>query len=112
MHLSLIALCLLNFWPAPAANPAAPEYCYLEGAVYVEEVAAFAKYRVYVQDIESFADLVVYREESESFADAPGRWYITDNRAFADFSIHIEEVENFADFSIAYTDFRSAAGCK
>lgn len=88
------------------------DFCSLQGAVYIEKVAAFADYRVFVDDNESFADLVVYKEDSEVYADAPGHWFITDNKAFADFTIYIEEVKNFADFSIAYTTFRTAVGCR
>ncbi len=89
-----------------------PEYCGLRGAVYVEDVAAFAKYRVFVEDIESFADLVVFKEDSEGFANDPGHWYFTDVRGFADFTIYIEDVKGFADFSIAYTEFRTTVGCQ
>lgn len=89
-----------------------PEYCGLQGAVYVEEVAAFAKYRVFVEDIESFADMVVFKEDSEAFANEPGHWYFTDVRGFADFTIYIEDVKGFSDFSIAYTEFRTTVGCQ
>ena len=85
--------------------------CKLYGAVYVEQTAAFADYRVFVQDIEAFADLVVYKESGDLYADQTGLWYLTDTKSFADFSIYIEDVEAFAQFTIAYTPFRSAAGC-
>lgn len=94
------------------ASETPPEYCGLRGAVYVEDVAAFAKYRVFVEDIESFADLVVFKEDSEGFANDPGHWYFTDVRGFADFTIYIEDVKGFADFSIAYTEFRTTVGCQ
>lgn len=99
--------------PASPSSKAVPaEHCELYGAVYIEETSAFADYKVYVEDIESFAKLVVYKENVESFADRPGFWYFTDVKAFADFSISIEQNQGFADFTIAYTDFRSAAGCQ
>ncbi|MEM9984634.1 MAG: DUF6150 family protein [Bacteroidota bacterium] len=85
--------------------------CKLYGAIYVEQTAAFADYRVFVQDIEAFADLVVYKESGDLYADQTGLWYLTDTKSFADFSIYIEDVEAFAQFTIAYTPFRSAAGC-
>lgn len=88
------------------------DYCKLYGAVYVEDVAAFANYKVFVEDIESFADLVVYKENTEAFADQPGYWYFTDVKGFADFTIYLEPVKSFADFSIAYTEFRTAVGCQ
>ncbi len=88
------------------------DYCKLQGLVYIEQVAAFADYRVFVEDSESFADLVVYKESSESYADAPGLWYITTNKSLANFTIYLEQVKGFADFSVAYTTFRSAIGCK
>ncbi|MDP5170634.1 MAG: hypothetical protein NWR72_10340 [Bacteroidia bacterium] len=96
--------------PAPVATP--PAYCELYGAVYVEQQAAFANYRVFLQENEAFADLIVFREDGEAFADRPGFWYITDVKAFADFTIAFETNEGMANFSIAYTDFRSAAGCQ
>lgn len=94
----------------PADTP--PEYCKLMGAVYVENVAAFANYRVFVEEIESFADMVVFKEDSEGFANEPGHWYFTDVRGFADFTIYVEDVKGFADFSIAYTEFRTTVGCQ
>jgi hypothetical protein len=106
------ALCCLGArTPEPAAaKPVDP--CKLQGAVYVVQVASFADYRVFVQDVEAFADLVVYKEDAQVYADRPGHWYLTDVRGFADFTIFVEDVEAFADFSIAYTPFRSAAGCQ
>ena len=95
-----------------ASSPNPPDYCKLRGAVYVEDVAAFANYRVFVEDIESFADMVVFKEDSEGFANDPGHWFFTDVRGFADFTIYIEEVKGFADFSIAYTEFRTTVGCQ
>lgn len=86
--------------------------CSLQGAVYVEEVESFAKYKVYVEDVESFADLRVFKEGVRSFADRPGRWHFTDNRAFADFTVAFVSVKSFAHFSIYYTEFQSLAGCK
>jgi len=103
-------LCLGARAPEPAAKPIDP--CKLQGAVFVVQVASFADYRVFVQDVEAFADLVVYKEEAQVYADRPGHWYLTDVRGFADFTIFIEDVEAFADFSIAYTPFRTAAGCQ
>lgn len=97
--------------PAPEASPAR-DICDLYGAVYVESVAAFADHRVFVEDTEGFADLVIYKEDSEAFANDRGHWYITNVKAFADFTIYVEEVKGFADFSIAYTEFRTAAGCQ
>ncbi|MEO1451066.1 MAG: DUF6150 family protein, partial [Bacteroidota bacterium] len=72
---------------------------------------AFANYAVYVDDNESFADLVVYEQDVESFATSPGHWYFTSSKAFAKFTIFEEKTRSFADFSIAYTNFRTAAGC-
>lgn len=89
-----------------------PRYCELYGAVYVEQTAAFADYKVYLEEIESFAKMVVYKEDVESFADRPGFWYFTDVKAFANFTIAFEQNQGLADFSMAYTDFRSAAGCQ
>jgi hypothetical protein len=103
-------LCLGARTPEPSAKPIDP--CQLQGSVFVVQVASFADYRVFVQDVEAFADLVVYKEEADVYADRPGHWYLTDVRGFADFTIFIEEVEAFADFSIAYTPFRTAAGCQ
>ena len=96
----------------PISKARVLDICDLQGAVYVEEVAAFAKYRVFVEDIENFADFVVFKEDNEAFANEPGHWYFTDVRGFADFTIYLEEVKGFADFSIAYTEFRTTAGCK
>lgn len=107
--LSLLSLALLGARPAPMAPP--PEPCKLYGAVYIEQTASFADFRVFVQDVEAFADLVVYKEEADIYADRAGHWYFTDVKGFADFSIYLEDVEAFADFSIAYTPFRTAAGC-
>ena len=109
--LSLALLMLTGVSSAPESTPP-PKYCELYGAVFVEEVPAFAQYKVYLQEIESFADMVVYKEDMESYADRPGFWYFTDVKAFADFTIAFEQNEGLADFSMAYTDFRSAAGCK
>lgn len=112
----LSLLCLLPVVLADAHQPekrlsTPPDICQLYGAVYVEQQAAFADYRVFKEDIESFAKLVVYREEAEDFADRPGFWYFTDVKAFADFTIAYEPNQGLADFTIAFTDFRSAAGC-
>lgn len=111
----LLLLCLLPVVLADARQPekrrTPPDICQLFGAVYVEQQAAFADYRVYKEEIESFAKLVVYREEAEDFADRPGFWYFTDVKAFADFTIAYESNQGLADFTIAFTDFRSAAGC-
>ena len=87
------------------------DICDLYGAVYVEEVAAFAQHRVFVEENEAFAKLKVFKQDTEAFADRPGYWYFTDVKAFADFTIYIEKVQGFADFSIAYTTFRTSAGC-
>lgn len=95
---------------APSGAP--PEYCRLSGAVFFEEVAAFADYRVYVEEYESFADMAVFLEEQPQFATEAGHWYITAQRAEADFIIYKEPVRNFAQFSIAFTPYRSAAGCR
>jgi hypothetical protein len=103
---------------APAAVPTPPtslpgnEYCELKGAVFVEEVESFAKYKVFIEDVEAFADLMVYRESSQSFADRAGLWYFTDVRAFADFTVAFTDVKAFANFSIFFTDFKSIAGCR
>lgn len=116
--LALFSLGLLTgIAPTPAltstpADAMPPRYCELYGAVYIEEVAAFADFKVYVEEIESFAKMVVYKEDVESFADRPGFWYFTDVKAFADFTIALEQNQGLADFSMAYTDFRSAAGCQ
>ncbi|MEZ4772972.1 MAG: hypothetical protein R3D00_07310 [Bacteroidia bacterium] len=88
------------------------DICELYGAVYVEEVAAFANYKVFVEEIESFADFVVFREDTEAFANEPGHWFFTDVKGFANFTIFVEPVKGFADFSVAYTDFRTAVGCR
>ncbi|MEM7368377.1 MAG: hypothetical protein AAF587_07215 [Bacteroidota bacterium] len=87
------------------------DICQLYGTFYVEEVAAFANYRVHINDNEAFADLKVYVHDSEIFADRPGHWYETNVKAFADFTIYKEKVEGFADFSVAFTTFRTSAGC-
>lgn len=87
-------------------------HCRLFGAVYVEEVEAFADYRVYVEDVEAFADVVVYRQNVEAFATEAGQWYFTDVEAFADFTIYLESTKAFADFSIHYTTSESSAGCR
>ena len=89
----------------------AQDFCKLKGAVYIEEVANFANYRVFVEEVEAFAQLKVFKEEAETFATEAGYWYFTDVRGFADFTIYIEDVKGFADFSIAYTEYRSSAGC-
>lgn len=114
LTIASLVLILLTGIAAPIelTNAPPPRYCDLYGTVFVEEVAAFADYRVYVEDIESFANMVVYREEVESFADRPGFWFFTDVKAFADFTIAIEPNQGLADFTMAYTDFRSAAGCQ
>jgi len=88
-----------------------PDYCKLKGAVFIEEVANFADYRVFIEDVEAFAQMNIFKEEAETFATEPGYWYFTDVRGFADFSIYIEDVKGFADFTIAYTEYRSSAGC-
>ncbi len=98
--------------PADQSDSMPPRYCELYGAVYVEQTVAFADYKVYLEEIESFAKMVVYKEDVESFADRPGFWYFTDVKAFADFTIAFEQSQGLADFSMAYTDFRSAAGCQ
>lgn len=107
----LLVLPLIGADQAPPASQPDNDYCQLFGTVFIEETPAFADYQVFVEDIETFADLVVYREETEGFADRPGFWYFTDVKAFADFTIGIEQTQAMADFTIAYTDFRSAAGC-
>jgi hypothetical protein len=88
-----------------------PDYCKLKGSVYIEEVANFADYRVFVEDVEAFAQMNIFKEEAETFATEPGFWYFTDVRGFADFTIYIEDIKGFADFTIAYTAYRSSAGC-
>lgn len=107
---------ILFSWALPASQNAelAPTagICDLYGAVYVESVAAFADHRVFIDDTEGFADLVIYKEDNEAFANERGHWYITNVKAFADFTIYVEDVKGFADFSIAYTEFRTAAGCQ
>jgi len=106
-------VCLAGLWEVSFSLPKTqPDYCQLQGAVFIEPVAGFADYRVFVQEVESFANLVVYKEPSEAFANQPGMWFITDTKAFSDFSIFIEDVEAFSDFTIAYTPFRNAAGCQ
>lgn len=97
---------------APSMEAQGVNPCGLYGAVYIEEVESFAKYRVFVEDVEAFADLLVFKEQARSFADRPGLWYITDVRAFADFTVSYTEVKAFADFSIYYSDFKSLAGCR
>lgn len=96
---------------SPRSTPESTSPCDLQGAVYVISVASFADHRVFIQEVEAFADLVVYKEEAELYADRPGHWYLTDTQSAADFTIYLEDVEAFADFSIAYTPFRTAAGC-
>lgn len=87
------------------------DYCELQGAVYIEKVAAFADYRVYAEPTEEFADFLVYKEEVASFADEPGVWYFTEVRDEASFIIYMEETPAFADFTLSYTKFRADAGC-
>ncbi|MEM6345999.1 MAG: hypothetical protein AAF927_19045 [Bacteroidota bacterium] len=107
---------ILFSWAIPTnqATIEAPQrdVCDLYGVVFVESVAAFADHRVFVEDTEGFADLVVFKEDNEAFANERGHWHITTVKAFADFTIYVEDVKGFADFSIAYTDFRTAAGCQ
>jgi len=110
----MLALSCLSTSPRPRLGDGlkrGDEYCQLKGAVYIEEVESFAKYKVFVEDVESFADLRVYKEQAQSFADRPGLWYITDVRAFADFTVAFTDVKGFADFSIYFTDFKTLAGC-
>ncbi|HEX2901339.1 MAG TPA: DUF6150 family protein [Bacteroidia bacterium] len=91
---------------------AAVDPCQLQGAVFVEEVEAFATYRVYLEDVENFADLRVFKESVRGFADKPGRWHFTDTKAFADFTVAFVNVRARADFSIYYTEFQSLSGCR
>lgn len=98
--------------PTTHENAIVADVCELRGAVFVETVAAFADYRIFIEDSEGFADLIVYKENSEAFANEYGHWYFTTNKGFADFTVFIEDVKGFADFSVAYTDFRTAAGCR
>jgi hypothetical protein len=65
---SLLLGSLLAGPSVPTAEAPPEEICRLEGAVFVESVAAFADYRIFVEDVEGFADLVVFREDSEAFA--------------------------------------------
>lgn len=95
----------------PETLPDQQDYCKLKGAVFIEEVANFADYRVFIEDVDAFAQLNVFKEEAETFATEPGYWYFTDVRGFADFTIYVEDVKGFADFTIAYTEYRSSAGC-
>ncbi|MEZ4825314.1 MAG: DUF6150 family protein [Bacteroidia bacterium] len=100
-----------GFATKPQPRPV-KDICDLYGAVYVEDVRAFADYKIFVEEIESFADVVVFREETEAFATEPGHWFFTDTKGFANFSIYVEETKAFADFSLAYTEFRTAVGCR
>lgn len=116
-HIPLL-LALLLCWPiaegavAPTAPALTPDnICELYGPVFRESVKAFADHAVYVDDNESFADLVVFEQDVEAFATKPGHWYFTNVKAFARFTIFEEKTRGFADFSIAYTDFRTSAGC-
>lgn len=102
---------LASISPAPALQDGI-DPCSLKGAVFVEEVESFARFRVFREDVEAFADLLVFQEQARSFADRPGLWYFTDNRSVADFTIAFTETQGFADFSIYITDFKSLAGCR
>lgn len=106
-------ICYYNtlFFSSPPPQQVPAEVCQLKGAVYIEEVAVFATYRVFVEQVEAFATLRVFEEEAQTFANEPGHWYITDVRGFADFSIYLERSKGLADFSIAFTEYASAAGC-
>jgi len=106
------SLFFVSFSPVtPPTNTLQQDYCQLKGAVYIETVANFADYRVFVEEVEAFAQMAIFKEEAETFASEPGYWYFTDVRGFADFTIFVEDVKGFADFSIAYTEYRSSAGC-
>lgn len=94
--------------PPPATGN---DICELYGPVFKESVKAFADFAVYIEDNESFADLVVFEQDVEAFATRPGHWYFTDVKAFAKFTIFEERTRGFADVSVAYTNFRTSAGC-
>jgi hypothetical protein len=114
--LAALVLMLLTSAPSAYRSTAAARHnidvCSLYGAVYVEEVESFAKYRVFVEDVEAFSDLVVFKEQAQSFADRNGMWYFTDVRAFADFTVAFTDVKGFADFSVYFTEFKTTAGCR
>jgi hypothetical protein len=105
ISLLLLAVCLFGF------SGQDEDYCNLQGAVFIEKTAAFADYRVFIEPTIEFADLRVYKEEVASFADEAGVWYFTEVKDEASFSIYLEDSPNFADFSLAYTRFRTDAGC-
>ncbi|MFK7973022.1 MAG: DUF6150 family protein, partial [Bacteroidia bacterium] len=86
--------------------------CELKGAVFVESVAGFADHKIYIEEMESFSNMIIYKETNPAFASEAGHWYITENRSEADFTIFLEPVRNFADFSVFYTNFPTAAGCR
>lgn len=109
--ISALSSLLIGPPASPVAAPTA-DICELRGVVFIESVAAFADYRIFVEDTEGFAELVVFKEDAEAFANEPGHWFFTDNKGFADFTVYVEDVKGFADFSIAYSDFRTAAGCR
>jgi hypothetical protein len=90
-----------------------PNFCELQGAVYVEKQDRnFAQYSVYVEESESFAQMLVYPEDSRTYADRPGLWYFVENRGMANFIIYYEKEAGMADFSIFFTQTASFAGCQ
>jgi hypothetical protein len=107
----LLGVGLGSISPVPALQDGI-DPCELKGAVFVEEVESFARFRVFREDVEAFADLLVFQEQARSFADRPGLWYFTDNRSVADFTIAFTETQGFADFSVYFTDFKTLAGCR
>ncbi|MEZ4686220.1 MAG: DUF6150 family protein [Bacteroidia bacterium] len=107
LFISVLLALLSPTAPAPAAD-----ICELQGPVFIETVAGFADYKVFVEEFEYHAALNVYRESNPAFANEAGHWYFTDIRSEAAFSVFFEKVPGFADFSIYYTDFPTAAGCK
>lgn len=88
------------------------DICKLKGAIYIEENRSFADFIVFEQSVEGFADLVVYEVEAQAFATEQGFWYFTDVRGFADYSIYLEESQGLSDFSVFFSDYQSAAGCR
>lgn len=114
MHWFIPIICLLMSWTSASEPTKGPKVdpCQLSGAVFVEEVESFAKYRVFVEDVEHFSDLRVYKEDLAGFASKPGHWHFTSVREFADFTVAFVPLRSSADFSIYYTEFQSLAGCQ
>ena len=108
----MLTISLLSILLAAPHTPASTDPCELQGLVFVESVAGFADYRIFIDDVEAFAKMNVYRESNRAFANEPGHWAFTDIKSEADFTIFLEPVQSFADFSVFYTDFPTAAGCR